>query len=428
MNTEFGRRQAVLEARAALSVSLDLDQTLRCGAHLCVPRVADWCVVYMKDSDGRMLKSAAVAHADPALESMLERATHAVPDGDAFRRRVLEVAKTGVPEFDADIHDPREIADSLGLPLSEVSRLGVQSWCCLPMQAGGQVVGVASLVSTRGPGCLRDGEELWLAQHLVDCLAEAAARALLHQHALEVIAAREEFLLFAAHELRTPLTGLHLNMQRLMRLVESLPEIPGRERLRAGLQKALQQCGAFETLIQTLLDGASMSNGHLKLHRSTFELGELAREVASDLDLELQNANCPIEVEVEQPVIGEWDRLQIKQVLVNLVSNAMKYAPGRPIDLTVTGMGEMARIVVRDYGDGIPPEHRQRIFERFERLSSTAQHRGWGLGLYIVRQIVEAHGGSIRVVPVAGTGAAFALDLPLAPALARSLHEAPSGD
>jgi signal transduction histidine kinase len=111
-------------------------------------------------------------------------------------------------------------------------------------------------------------------------------------------------------------------------------------------------------------------------------------------------------------VPGLWDRARLEQVVTNLLSNAVKYGRGQPIEVAVMGADDRARLVVRDQGIGIAPEHLSRIFERFERAVSAHNYGGLGLGLYIVRQIVEAHGGAIHVTSTPGEGSTFVVDLP----------------
>jgi signal transduction histidine kinase len=113
--------------------------------------------------------------------------------------------------------------------------------------------------------------------------------------------------------------------------------------------------------------------------------------------------------------VGRWDRLRLERVLTNLLSNALKYGRGQPVEVRVRRVGELARLEVRDHGPGIPLEEQPYVFERFKRVSSAVEKAGFGLGLYIVRQLVEAHGGTTRVESVPGEGAAFIVELPLTP-------------
>jgi signal transduction histidine kinase len=128
--------------------------------------------------------------------------------------------------------------------------------------------------------------------------------------------------------------------------------------------------------------------------------------------VELAQAGCTVNVNAPEALRGLWDRARLEQVVTNLLTNAARYGHGKPIDISLAQDGEAVRLVVRDHGIGIAPEDQQRIFERFERASSR-NFGGLGLGLYIARQIVEAHGGTIRVSSELGVGSSFTVELPL---------------
>jgi len=145
------------------------------------------------------------------------------------------------------------------------------------------------------------------------------------------------------------------------------------------------------------------------------DLAELAREAVERHADQAAEVGSPLELEVEEGLLGRWDKLRLERVLTNLLSNAFKYGRGQPIHLRVERAGGHARVSVRDHGPGIPLEEQPHIFERFKKApSSQGQREGFGLGLYIVRQLVEAHGGTIRVESTPGEGATFTVELPLA--------------
>jgi len=140
------------------------------------------------------------------------------------------------------------------------------------------------------------------------------------------------------------------------------------------------------------------------------DLAEVARDVAGRFP-EAQSRQ--ITIDAPAAVEGRWDRLRVEQIITNLLSNAITYGAGRPIALTVRRAGAHGEIVVRDQGIGIAPEALSRIFERFERAASGRQYGGLGLGLWIVRQLVEAMDGSIRVESSLGNGSTFTVQLPI---------------
>jgi signal transduction histidine kinase len=169
----------------------------------------------------------------------------------------------------------------------------------------------------------------------------------------------------------------------------------------------------LETLIARLLDASRITAGRLDLEPETLDLADTARNVVARLGTEITRSSCTITLRAEQPVWGRWDRMRIEQVVENLVSNAIKYGAGRPVDVVIEGNGVYGRLSVRDQGIGIALEEQARIFERFARASALRNYAGFGLGLWIVRQIVDAHGGTITVHSQPGEGASFTVDIPI---------------
>jgi signal transduction histidine kinase len=235
--------------------------------------------------------------------------------------------------------------------------------------------------------------------------SEIAHRKQVENELREALRARDEFLLVAGHELRTPLTAMRLHFQ--CRPADSV-ELPVRTRL----QKVARQLGRLSTLIEDLLDVSRIRAGRLTLQLEEFDLSALARETVDRAADAMARADCRCRVLAEEPVMGTWDRVRIEQVVVNLLSNAMKYSRGSPIEVAVGRVGDQARIVVRDRGIGISIDDQARIFNRFERACSSREFGGLGLGLWITRQVVESHRGTIRVESELGKGATFVVELP----------------
>jgi signal transduction histidine kinase len=236
-------------------------------------------------------------------------------------------------------------------------------------------------------------------------------RALLWRKAQEEVRERDEFLSIASHELRTPVTALQLQLQLLQRssqrAVVALPP-PFAEKLVA----IERQCRRIAVLVNELLDVSRLRLGRLELRREELDLVEVARETVSHLEQEGSRLGSRIEVVAPGPSRGRWDRVRIEQVITNLLSNAIKFGQGKPIAIVVGGTDGAAQLDVRDEGIGIDPEDQSRVFGRFERAVSTHHFGGLGLGLYIAREIVEAHGGAIRVQSALGSGSTFTVELP----------------
>jgi signal transduction histidine kinase len=243
--------------------------------------------------------------------------------------------------------------------------------------------------------------------------AEQAARA----EAESAVRARDEFLTTASHELRTPLTSLSLATETLLRMVGNEPrrlaEAPADVVTRL-LDTVRSQLRRFSTLVATLLDVSRVAEGRLKLHLAEADLATLARDVAAGLRPEAEDAGCTISVDAPAPVRGRWDSVRLEQVVTNLVSNAVHYGSGSPVEVAVRRQGEVAELTVRDRGAGIAPEDQERIWRRGERAVDASTHAGLGLGLFIARALVEAHGGTIGCESARGQGALFRVRLPIA--------------
>jgi len=222
---------------------------------------------------------------------------------------------------------------------------------------------------------------------------------------------RDDFLSVASHELRTPLTSLKLELSNLERIASRSQGTVPPDRLSEKLAKIGSQADRLHRLIDDLLDVSRIASGRLELEIEEIDLARIAVETGARFQDEAARAGCALTITAPQVVSGRWDRNRLEQVITNLMSNALKYGEGRPVDVTVEG-GERARLSVRDRGIGISPNDQQRIFERFERAASTRNFGGIGLGLWIVKEIVAALDGQVWVESEAGAGATFIVELP----------------
>jgi signal transduction histidine kinase len=222
---------------------------------------------------------------------------------------------------------------------------------------------------------------------------------------------RDDFISVAAHELRTPLTALQLKLQGLARA-------GGIERKAERLGGAVRQTRRLTQLVDRLLDVSRIAQGRVEIRPETFDIAVLVRQVAEDFREPAVQAQSPLQLNLPERIHGTWDRLRIEEVLVNLLSNAVKYGAGKPILITVDELSDKVRLAVTDQGIGIAPEDVSRIFGRFQRAAPIRNYGGMGLGLFITRHIVEAHGGTLSVVSSLGEGATFVVELPSRPTVA----------
>ncbi len=225
----------------------------------------------------------------------------------------------------------------------------------------------------------------------------------------EAIRARDEFLSIASHELRTPLTPLRLQLEALRRMLEKLKVD---EKVTERMDVALRQTFRLSKLVENLLDVSRITSGRMSLELEECDLSAVARDVVERFREEAARVGSTIELSLEEAAGGVWDRSRLEQVATNLLSNAIKYGPGRPIEVRVSADDQSVTLAVSDQGIGVDPDDAARIFQRFERAVSTRHYGGLGLGLYIARQIAEAHGGQISVAARDGGGSTFTVVFP----------------
>ena len=247
------------------------------------------------------------------------------------------------------------------------------------------------------------------ARAVADAALRDRAKAVEAQNAL---ALRDEFISVAAHELRTPLTALQLKVEGVNEALKTPGPAAKVMRMSGRLESALRQIERLTGLVERLLDVSRIVRGQLALNREDTDLVDLAAEVVEDFRAAAQQSGSELTLHAGDSVIGQWDRGRLAQVLINLISNAIKYGAGRPIDVLVVEGAEDAQIVVADHGIGIDGKDLDRIFGRFERAAPAGNYSGLGVGLYVARSIVEQHGGQIDVVSQPGEGSTFTIRLP----------------
>jgi c-di-GMP phosphodiesterase len=240
---------------------------------------------------------------------------------------------------------------------------------------------------------------------------EAASRERQLKRTLE---ARDQFLTVASHELKTPLTSLALQVGSLRRLARSDPKaLVSDVKVQARCDTILKQVERLTVLMDALLDVGKITSGRLELTRERLDLGDLVRRVLAASEDAIRRSGSEVVLHAAERIVGTWDRPSLEIAVTHLVTNAAKFGAGRPIEIEVSAAGDRATLTVRDHGMGIPREDQERIFERFERAVSERHFGGFGVGLWVARQAVEAHGGAVRLSSREGFGAEFTLELPL---------------
>ncbi len=277
----------------------------------------------------------------------------------------------------------------------------VKSMLMVPVLTGQPVAAIGAYWAERHAATPREAA---LLEAIAGFAAAALERAKLERELRTAVALRDDLLGIAAHELRTPLTVLNLAVSGVARALEA----EDLEAARRSSERVQRGTGRLVRLVEMLLDSTRLAQLEIPLSREPIDLGVLAARVVAGL-----GSTGRVELEAEPGVVGEWDRGRVEQIVANLVGNALKFGEGKPVNVWVSSRGDLARLVVADQGAGIPEEDRARLFRRFERGTAARSFGGLGLGLWIVRQNVEAHGGVIQVESRPGAGARFTVELPL---------------
>ncbi|MBC7544265.1 MAG: GAF domain-containing protein, partial [Candidatus Sericytochromatia bacterium] len=423
------RRQAaensrfLAEASHLLSSSLDYTTTLATVAELAVPQVADWCAVDILLPDGT-IQRLAITHVDPAKVSLIGAMARRYPTELSQDYGVGLVIRTGVSILipaipDAMIDARLPDAGDAGL----MRALALKSSLIVPMRFMGRTIGALTLATDRKSGRILGEADRTLAEALADRAALSVEHARLYQ--AEILARtaaeaaarmRQDFLSVASHELRTPLTTLQLQVDMLLRRYQKADTTgaPPPEWTYGKLSRIDAQAARLTKLVGELLDVSRLAAGRLPLEPEPLDLGELIADVIAHFHSETERRNSPISLQVPSTaIVGMWDHLRLDQVVTNLLSNALKYGSGNPVSVTVTREADVARITVADQGIGIAPADQDRLFQRFERLVSARYYGGFGLGLWITREIVEAMDGVIAVESQREAGATFTVTLPI---------------
>jgi len=406
------------DANTVLGQSLEARTTLDGLTALVVPRLAEVCVVHLEGGRTGIPSERAIRGTDPEQVDLLVRCQR-----EGQERSVpLGVAALLDPRGRLSrIEDPSAVwAKSVKDPehRAHLEALGLSTVITVPLRARGETLGwmaVASVGEDRR--LLAKDEELF--HELGQRASQALDNVRLYREAQEAVRVRDDFLSIASHELRTPLTPLQLQVQALMREIRDPARNVTAERMAGKLEIVSRQVVRLERLVTSLLDISRITGRRLSLELEDVDLVEVVTELVGRTDEQARQVGSEVVVHAPARVVGHWDRLRLEQVVTNLLSNAIKFGAGKPIHVRVEADQDEARLRVVDLGIGIPPADQARIFERFERAVAMRHFGGFGLGLWIVRQLVEAMGGSVRVESLSGVGSTFHVALPRHPPAAQ---------
>ncbi|MEO6420889.1 MAG: ATP-binding protein, partial [Polyangiaceae bacterium] len=361
------RRAIFLSDASRLLASLEVERALEGVAQLAVPYLGDEC----------------------AIDLLAEK---------GGPRRLFSISRDSAKSISTVL--PRAVLSGHAL----VYPSGLNSQMAVPLMARGDLLGV---ITFGAPSSRRYTEvDLALAEELARRVSLAIENVGLYRKSVEALDARDEFLSIAAHELRGPVTSLHFAVQSLAK-----GELPPAQTHRV-LELVAREDRRLVRFVNELLDVARIRTGRLHFALEEVDLGEVAREVGGRMSSELGRSGSTLRLTTEAKVIGNWDRARVDQVVTNLLSNAIKFGLGKPIELSVTSDDGVAKLVIHDRGIGIPRDKQDHIFDPYERAVSTRHYGGIGLGLYIVRTILDGLGGSVSLESDPGVGTKITIELP----------------
>ena len=406
------RQRLLATAGWVLAASLDLESTMATVAELPVPLLGEWSMLELLTPDGS-IRRAAATHMDPMRQeitggfmSRVARPIPADPPAASGGRGAHESEAQRITDIPmwlrANFTDAAERA--------RAEALGASAVLLVPLRAGGRAIGVLHLVRARA-GAPHLAEEVLVADQYAGLAALALENARLYQEARRAVREREEMLAIVSHDLRNPVNAVvMLTGAVLSREADDPRPLMEREQVESIRAAARHADG----LIQDLQDVSRISSGRMRVEQRPVDLMELAEEAADLFEHVMAEATIRFVRGIERntpPVIA--DRGRIVQVISNLLANAARFTPvGGVVTLSVHAVNpSTVRIAVRDTGPGVATEDLPRLFERYWQAPRLLR-AGSGLGLFIAKGIIDAHGGEIGVATAVGEGSEFWFTLP----------------
>ncbi len=231
---------------------------------------------------------------------------------------------------------------------------------------------------------------------------------------LNEIRSRDEFISITSHELKTPLTSMLLHTQTLIHNIRNVPIANfSIENLLKMLESVEGQTKRLSKMINDLLSVSVVTGGKINLEYEKIDFNKLVEGVLNDFSEKIQQENYTVTYDAKEKIVGNWDKVRIEQALSNLISNAIKYGEHRPIQIKIKKSRGFAEFIIKDEGVGISRQDQKHIFDIFQRNAPSTKYKGLGVGLYITREIINAHRGKIEVSSKLNKGTKIKVKFPL---------------
>lgn len=401
-----GIQKFLAHVKSLLVTTLDYEKTIMDVANACLPFLADGCLIDLIIDDE--IKRVFTQHHDPEIQLLMQKLQKLYPPRRNSPQPSCRVIESGKPEFlpqvDQTVIRSHCLNDEHG---DLITKIGINSHIAIPLVIRGRVIGALNfmITSNRLPF---DEIDLQTAFELGSHAAVAIDNARLYRDAQSAVQLRDDFISTASHELKTPITSMHLQIEVLASMIKSL-EIEESKQAQIVMGKTKNQLERITRLIDDMLDISRISSGKLTVMKKPMDLELLAREVYERFTEQMKAQKIECSFDSSGPVLLEADPYRMEQVITNFLTNAIRYGNKTPIKVSVFKEHDRSILMVQDHGRGIAKIDQEKIFNRFERLASDVQ--GLGLGLFINREIILEHGGSITVKSDLGTGATFIVEI-----------------
>lgn len=409
------RQKFLATAGWVLAATLDVESTMATIAELPVPLLGEWSLLELLSPDGS-IRRAAATHIDPHRHGDAAALVARVPDPvtveplpESAARVAREMEAQRVRDIAAWLHANFPDASSR----ARAEALGASAVLIVPLRAGGRAIGALHLVRTR-PGTHHAVEEVHVAGQFAGLAALALENARLYEEARRAVRERDDMLAIVSHDLRNPVNAIVMLTGAVLDRASMTDGEEGTLMARDEVESVRAAARQADGLIQDLQDVSRISAGRLRVERRRVAALDLVEEAANLFEPVMVDAALRFVRDFDPAlptVLADMHRLQ--QVLSNLLGNAVRFTPhGGAVTLSAHVVDDMLRIAVRDTGPGVTPEDVPRLFERYWQAPRLLR-AGSGLGLYIAKGIVEAHGGEIGVASAMGAGSEFWFTLPL---------------